>query len=189
MGAFVGLRKAGKAHLLMPHQTSIGVGTGWTMASSVLASVGVAPMLAPTSVWHLPLVLLPQQLAFSLSLGLREEVAFSFVGYASICIIGVIAALFLRFEESDKTFETSVGLSVLTGSMLVSTMLPMLHIRVKMLCLMWAVLAAGPVLFETLLPPLPILLVVEQLTLLIVKLQVLETDKGKQDEKAPGWKW
>eukprot|EP00515_Schizochytrium_aggregatum_P017464 CAMPEP_0202110812 /NCGR_PEP_ID=MMETSP0965-20130614/27530_1 /ASSEMBLY_ACC=CAM_ASM_000507 /TAXON_ID=4773 /ORGANISM="Schizochytrium aggregatum, Strain ATCC28209" /LENGTH=190 /DNA_ID=CAMNT_0048680261 /DNA_START=9 /DNA_END=581 /DNA_ORIENTATION=- len=190
MASFVGLRKAGRAHLLMPHQGSIGAGVGLTVAASGAAALGLLPAASPASGAHALLVLLPQQLAFVLSLRLRNELDLLQTAVALGCLIGAVAALHLhQLGELD----TDAVLCLVSATLIAGTLIPFLNLRVKILFALWAALLAAPVAMQIPAPPAPLFLTVELLALLTVKLQLFPTSASKLEEKRAArpakWTW
>lgn len=188
MVGFVALRKAGKAHLLMPHQTSIGLATGWVMLTSVLAAVGVFDGFSPAQAQHVPLVFFPQQAVYATSLLLRGEVSDKQLFLAFSCLVGVVAIFLLRTGGSGA-IDTDLLLCAVGATLLVATMLPGVNQRIRCLLGLWAVLLLSPMAAQTPFAPLPVVLLVEQLSLLTVKLQFLTTSDSKKKPAAPGWAW
>jgi hypothetical protein len=180
MVSFVLLRKAGKAHLLVPHQASIGAAVGLTIGSSLAAAAGVWPGGSPGSPTHVPAVLLPQQALFCAALLLRHEVGLPELALLVVALLATVAGLHLHATGAGNSV---VILSVLSACMMGTTVLPSLRSRVKILLGLWSFVAFAPVFWHTTLPPAALLLVVEHLALLTVKLQLVEPDAAEAKRK------
>jgi len=186
MVSFVLLRKAGKGHLLMPHQRSIGMAVGWTMFTSAVAASGLYQGFSPSAPLHFPLVLLPQQAIFMASLVLRQEVSASQVVAGIVCVTALVAVSVLRSTQAVPS-DLNILSGVVAASLLAATLLPGFHARVKLALLLWSSLALTPVILDSAIPPVVQMVLTEELTLLNVKLQFLETHESKQ--KPAKWTW
>lgn len=171
MVSFVLLRKAGKAHLLVPHQASIGAAVGLTIASSLAGAAGVWPGGLPGEAMHVPAVLLPQQALFCAALMLRREVGLPELALLLAGLLATAAGLHLH---ATGAADSVVILSVISACLMGATVLPFLRSRVKILLGLWSFVSFSPVFLHTTLPPAALLLVAEHLALLTVKLQLVE---------------
>ncbi|GBG34326.1 Calcium uniporter protein, mitochondrial [Hondaea fermentalgiana] len=179
MVTFIGLRKIGMEHLLMPHQTSIGIGSAWTAVSSVLAAASIVPEFDPTHQMHLLAVFVPQQVMYIVSLYLRKEAPLGECGLAITALGSVIAIMFLRdmgYEEADEFAY------LMCAALVIITYLPGMNIRIRIFALLYGLVLSSCLFFEVMMVPLPIIILVEEVALLNVKIQYLPTDPSKRKE-------
>uniref|UniRef100_A0A7S2W3U0 Uncharacterized protein n=1 Tax=Mucochytrium quahogii TaxID=96639 RepID=A0A7S2W3U0_9STRA len=170
MAAFIGIRKMEKAHLLMPHQISIGVAVGWTMLTSVLGAFGVVDEFKPTEYLHIGGVFLPQQFTFLLSLFLRGEVGF---GHILFGVVALLVAVSLLIARSTLDFPVDILTCVCGSIMLCSSFLfSFINSRVKTMLCLWGTLVLLPVVLQSETPPVLALVLCEELSLLNVKLKL-----------------
>eukprot|EP00512_Aurantiochytrium_limacinum_P000280 CAMPEP_0171485944 /NCGR_PEP_ID=MMETSP0958-20121227/818_1 /TAXON_ID=87120 /ORGANISM="Aurantiochytrium limacinum, Strain ATCCMYA-1381" /LENGTH=195 /DNA_ID=CAMNT_0012018773 /DNA_START=70 /DNA_END=657 /DNA_ORIENTATION=+ len=175
MVSFVRLRKAGKAHLLMPHQLSIGIASGWTALASVAAAMGFHPEAGPQDQMHLLLVFLPQQFLYALSLWTRNEIVFAELGLTTTALGSTLAVIFLQDSGLAEAYEFG---AVICAALLAFTLLPKLNMRLKVMFILWGLILGTVLVTGKPTVPMVMMLIIEELSLLNVKIQYLGDEEG-----------